>query len=202
MTGLVVLSVALALSLPIGADDTVNEPVTQTTFDKTWGDPPVQLYGVAPRKKVFFKVYGVGLYADRTAVDAKLVELGGGTSKDKLAQAIIASDGRRVIVLKFVRDLSKSRIQGAFREGIEKTIRLSDTRIADDAKVFLDAMRDIKKGDVAEMVLEGDGSTTLIGNSETLVSVNNRTLGDALLAIYIGSDPIAKDIKEKLLSLN
>ncbi len=201
MTGLAVFAIALALTVPLGDEDTVTEPTTKTTFSKTWGDPPVKLYGVAARKKLWFKVYGVGVYADKQAVDAKLAELGGGSSIDRLSEAVISCEGNRVIVLKFVRDVSKGRMQGAIREGVEKTIKLSDERIAADAKSFLDAMQDIKKGDVAEMILEADGTIKLTGNDEELLNINNRILGDALLAIYIGKKPISKDMKEKLLSL-
>lgn len=201
MTGLAVLAISLALIVPFGNEDTVTEPTTKTTFSKTWGDPPVKLYGVAPRKKIWFKVYGVGVYADKEAVEAKLAELGDGTSTDRLAEAVITCNGRRVIVLKFVRDLSKGRMQGAIREGLEKSFKLSDERIAADATSFLNAMQDIKKGDIAEMILDADGTIKLTGKGEELLNINNRILGDALLAIYIGEKPISKEMKQQLLSL-
>jgi len=204
MMRIVAVATALALALPaLAQDDMVTEPVTKTKFSRTWGEnPPLKLYGVSDRKRIFFKVYGIGLYADEEAVNAKLEEMGGGDSKDKIAEAIIASNGCRVLVLKFVRDVSRSRIQGAFRDGIELSIRLTDERIAEDAKALLDAMRDIKKGEVAELVLDADGTVKLIGNGEELLSLNNRTLGDALVKIYIGKKPLHKNIKAKLLSMS
>ena len=203
MSKFAVLAVAVALIVPLHDDDTVVEPVTKTTFTKTWGEDPVlKLYGVADRKRVFFKVYGVGLYAEEEAVNAKLEEMGGGDSKDKLAEAIVACDGRKVIVLKFVRDIERSRIQGAFRDGIELSMRVTDERIAEDAEALLGAMRDIKNGEYAELVLDGDGTVKLLGNGEELLVLNNRMLGDALLKIYIGEKPLHKNIKAKLLSLS
>ena len=196
------LAIAIALLAPLPEEDTVLEPVTQTTFTKTWGEDPVlKLYGVSDRKRVFFKVYGIGLYAEEAAVNAKLKEMGGGDSKDKLAEAIINCDGRRVIVLKFVRDVEKSRIQGAFRDGIELSMRVTDERIAEDAEALLGAMRDIKNGEYAELVMDGDGTVKLLGNGEELLVLNNRILGDALIKIYIGQNPLHKNIKAKLLSL-
>lgn len=191
----VLLCAALALASP--AADTVTEESTGTVFTKTLGtDPQLSLLGVAPRTKWFFKVYGVGLYADPVAIKAAL---GGGEANEiRMAAAVLASSGHRAIVLKFVRDLEKAKIVEAFKEGIEKTMKLDDPRIAADAKALLGAFTDVKNGEEATLYFEGS-VVSLIGRGTTLATVDNRSLARALLAIYIGSDPIDPEIKKNLL---
>lgn len=187
----------LTLLMPVIDDNVVVEEATKTTFTRTMGqDPEMTLLGVAPRTKWFFKVYGVGLYAD--VAPLKILLGDGEVTEPRLSAAVTASPGHRALVLKFVRDIEKQKISDAFKEGIAKTVRLDDKRIASDAEKLLNAFRDIKNGDVA--ILHFNGShITLIGNDEELVSMDNRVLTRALLAIYIGLDPIDKEIKRKLL---
>ena len=58
-----------------------------------------------------------------------------------------------------------------------------------------------KKGDDATILFSGDGTVTMMGNGEEIVSVKNELLGKALLAIYLGEKPIDKNIKKNLVLL-
>lgn len=193
-----VLCLLFCATLFLNAQDTVTEPETNTSFAATFGDSPsLNLMGVAPRTKWMFKVYGVGLYADPTAVNAVL---GNREATDVLLGAAIrAMSGDRALVLKFVRDIGKDQMAGAFTEAIELTMPVDDERIAVDAKQLLDAFVDIKNGDEAVMYFSGD-TITLSGNGKELVSLKNRLLGRALLSAYVGSSPIDENIKKKLLA--
>lgn len=191
------LALILLAASAVMADDTVTEKETNTTFDKKMGDDVVlSLMGVAPRTKWFFKVYGVGLYADPVMIGAALGD--GPVNEVRLAAAVMASSGTRALVLKFVRDLDKGKMVGAFKEGIEKTVKLSNPKIKDDAAKFLAAFTPVKNGDVATLLFKGD-EASLLANGKSVVTVKNRTLVRALLAIYIGSNPIDAGIKSKLL---
>lgn len=195
MFSAVMLVAALAVIMP--AEDTVKEESTGTVFTKTLGtDPQLSLLGVAPRTKWFFKVYGVGLYADPVAIKAALGD--GEANEVRLAAAVLASSGHRAIVLKFVRDLEKAKLFEAFKEGIEKTMPMDDPRIAADAKTILGAFTDVKNGEEATLYFNGS-QISLVGRGTTLATVDNRSLARALLAIYVGSDPIDPEIKKNLL---
>lgn len=181
-----------------GAQDEVTEPETNTTFSKIMGEEPeLSLFGVAPRTKWFFKVYGVGLYADANAVKAVMGDRE--ANEIVLGAAVRAMSGHRALVLKFVRDIDKGKMVGAFTEAIEKTMPISDERIAEDAQTLLDAFIDVKEGDEAVMYFAGD-SIRLLGNGDELALLENRYLARALLSAYIGSDPIDTNIKQKLLA--
>ena len=194
---------ALMPVLPALEEDVVVEKSTKTSFKKSIGDnPKLNLMGVAPRIKNVLgvygaKVYGVGLYADPEAIETALG--GGNPSKIRLAAAIIATSGRRALVLKFVRDLKKDVMENAFKEAIERTIPINDPKIADDAKRFLAAFVDITKGDEAMMYFQGN-KITLYGNGLAAVTVENRSLARALLASYVGINPIDDKIKNALLA--
>lgn len=193
---LVLVLILLAVSITL-ADDTIVEKETNTTFEKKIGaDPQLSLMGVAPRTKWFFKVYGVGLYADPVMINAALGD--GPSNEVRLAAAVIASSGSRAIVLKFVRDLDKGKMVEAFKEGIERTIKINDPKIKDDAAKFLAAFTPVKNGDVATLMFQGN-KASLLANGTNIVTIENRTLVRALLAIYIGSNPIDAGIKSNLL---
>jgi hypothetical protein len=191
------LAILLLVAITAMADDTVTEKETNTKFEKKIGESKeLSLMGVAPRTKWFFKVYGVGLYADPVMINAVLGD--GPTNEVRLAAAVMATSGKRALVLKFVRDLDQGKMVGAFKEGIERTIKLDNPKIKDDAAKLLAAFTPVKNGDVATLMFEGN-KVSLLANGKSKVTVDNRTLSRALLAIYIGSNPIDAGIKSKLL---
>lgn len=195
---LLALCILFCMAASVPAQETVTEPATETEFATTMGsEPELALLGVAPRTKWMFKVYGVGLYADPAAIKAVLGDRE--LSPVMLGAAVRAMSGHRALVLKFVRDIDKGKMVGAFTEAIEKTIPIDDPRIAEDAEKLLDAFVDVKQGDVATMYFAGD-EIRLFGNDEEVMRLENRTLARALLAAFIGSNPIDEGIKEKLLS--
>ena len=194
---LALAAAAASLFLPANIQDQVVEPGTKTRFYKTLGG--MDLLGVAARSRFWVKVYGIALYAETNAVKEQLGE--NSVNTNSLANAVVHADGRRALVMHFVRNVSRDSIQGAFREGIERTIKVSDEKIADDAKTFLDAMTDIKKGDWVELYFENDGAVKLRGNGEEIVSVTNARLQQAILDIYLGLRPIDGNIKKNLLQL-
>lgn len=195
---LIAIFLLLCCSVVVYSQDSVTEKETNTTFSATYGEnPTLHLMGVAPRTKWMFKVYGVGLYADPEAIDALLGDKK--ANKIMLGAVVRAMSGHRALVLKFVRDIDKGKMSGAFTEAIEKTMPIDDPSIADDASKLLDAFVDVKNGDEAVMYFAGD-TIRLLGNGDELLTLENRDLARALLAAYIGSNPIDDNIKEKLLS--
>lgn len=181
-------------------DDVVIEEATKVEFARTIGDDPaLDILGVACRKRYFVKVYAIGLYAEKGPV---MEALSGNTVGDEAqAKAVIESTGHRALVLKFVRNVGAKSIRGAFEGGIEKTMKIDDPSIAEDAKALLDSFADVKKGDVAELHFNGAGTIILSGNGEEILKVENLVLEKVLLAIYIGENPIDKKIKANLLEL-
>jgi hypothetical protein len=195
---LVTIGLSLLSPIPIQDDDIVIEEATKTEFTRTLGEnPTIELLGLAHRSRYFVKVYGIALYAEREPLMQALGE--GEADEDAKAEAVLASTGRRALVMKFVRDVGADKIRDAFRDGIELTIKIDDPLIAEDAVAFLEKVSDVKKGDTAEILIEGDGTTTLLGNGEELIKVCNPHLAKAILATHLGQNPVDKNIKKNLL---
>ncbi len=202
MKTLALLAALAAFGLPLQDVDEATEPATGVAFATSVGESQeMRLLGVAARTRWMFKIYAIGLYAE---VDPLRELLGEGPVNDqRLSAAVIASRGQRALVLKFVRNLTAEQFQGAFSEGIERTIAINDERIAADAATFLDAITDIANGDVAVLWFGGEGEITLNVNDEeeARMQVTNRTLARAILSIYLGLDPVDERLKRNLMSM-
>ncbi len=98
------------------AQEMVTEPSTEKKFPAVQSfsaggkDYTVQLTGVAVRKKVIFKVYGMAHYMENPA---------GGTRAGMIKEVL--SDGKaKQITMIFVRDVDVESIQKAYRDGFKE----------------------------------------------------------------------------------
>ena len=114
---------AVYLPAAAGAQDTVEETATgkffpvAVSFEYDGGEFNLSLTGVAARKKMVFKVYGVAHYMD--AKDAATFD-----DKDAAFAAVLDDKYAKQLVLDFARGVDAEKIQKAFREGFKKQDRL------------------------------------------------------------------------------
>jgi hypothetical protein len=150
----------------------------------------LQLNGLAVRMRFIFQVYVAGLYLP---------------AKATLAKAAIESEGPKRIILVMLRDASAEQ----FVESIEAGMRAnnSEAQIAevkaqmDQLMAMIRAVGQSKKG--ARIVLDyapSEGGTTLFVDG---VAQGKPMAGEAfyqvLLRIWLGDDPVQRDLKEALL---
>ncbi len=188
---LLALSLLTLLSLPCRAAwaaDAVADDIIDSSLPAHWqaADKTLALNGSALRKVMFLKIYRAGLYLPAVEHDAA---------------AILTADAPRVMVMRFLRDVSQSDICKAWREGLVANTPDASIALADQFGVLCSHMRDMPEG--SEMVLSyapGQGVSVVLDGRAAAV-IPGKPFADALLACWIGPKPgPGKDFKKALLS--
>lgn len=173
---------ALVLALVLNAQAKMVEGVDVPEQTKL-GEQTLVLNGAGVRKKFFVRVYVGALYAAAKSADAS-----------KLLNA------PAVVELSFLRDLDKSKLVGAWTEGVEKNC----TADCDQAKIKLkelnDLMVDVKNKDKLRLEFAPTGVTvTFSGHTSKTGRVEGEAFRKAMLNVFIGPHPPTEDLKKALL---
>ncbi len=179
---------ALSILVPTLAQD-VAEPKSGTKFTAKDGD--TSLLGVGLRTKTFakVKVYAIGLYVADSAIAGPLK---GKAGSNELYQQLIAGDFKKRVVMKFVRNVSASQIQDAFRESLKGSGPKTDEWLA--------YFTDIRSGQ--ECVIgwtPGVGLETKVAGTEK-AAISDKALASAIFAVWLGDKPIQDDLKKDLVA--
>jgi hypothetical protein len=107
------LLVFLVVSSSIAQE--VAEPRSGTKFSTTNGD--TSCLGVGLRTKTFakVKVYAIGLYVADFAISGPLK---GKAGTPELYRELVNGDFKKIVIMKFLRDVSTSQIRDAFNESL------------------------------------------------------------------------------------
>ena len=132
------------------------------------------LNGVALRKKAVFKVYVAGLYL---------------TAKSSDADAVLAADAPRRMVMQFLRDVGKDKMCEAWDEALANNTPNASAQLKAEFATLCGYMEDIKK--------EQQFVFTYVPGTGTEVSVAGKVKGtiagkdfaDALFKAWIGPKP-------------
>ena len=145
----------------------------------------LKLNGLGLRKKAMFKVYVGGLYLEALSKDPG---------------AILATDQAKAIRMHFLRDLEKSQLVGAFKEGFEENAKdKTGQKAAFDKMLAL--LPDVKQGDTLTFAyLPVKGTTLQIGNKELGV-FPGKGFADAAFSIYLGPKPPSEELKKGMLGI-
>lgn len=187
------LSLVLLAGAPRAGAQEITEPKSGVKFAAKQGD--MSLLGVGLRTKTFLKVkvYAVGLYVADSALSGPLAAHKGKTSAPAFYKDLVSGDFEKQIVMKFVRDVTASQIQEAFRETLGG---------ADAAKLnqFLAFFGDTKEGQEYVLTLKPGGTleTKVAGADKTPIA--DAKFAAAVFGIWLGDKPIQDDIKAGLAS--
>ena len=153
------------------------------------GNSDVVLNGAGLRKKVFFKVYAMGLYLAEKQGDAA---------------AVLAAKGGKRIAITLLRDLTAKQFVDALNEGIvENHSEAEMAGLKDRIAQFSETMMGIGEAKTGAVVL-----IDWLPESGTRLTVNGQVTGheiagedffNALLRIWIGDKPVQDDLKQALL---
>ena len=181
------------LALPgevIVEKDSGEEFHASITMNDPQGAEPVQLRatGTGLRKKAWFKVYAACFYVRK---DAEI-------AADPYAD-FIDGDFEKVIVMRFLRDVGADKIEGAFREGIRKTLPEGHDE-AVDAFVGL-FTSPVQKGQELILRYAPGGGLSAEQGGKPLGGVEDPDVIAAVWATWFGDDPISKDLKQGLAGL-
>jgi|GEM_PF-600884 len=194
---LMVVSCALTVS-PVGAADIVEED-TGTGFPQSIaleaGGKTFDLVatGVGLREATFLKV---NVYAAASYV---AVGFDGGKHP---AEALVAADMPKRIVMKFVRDVGADDVSKAYREGLEKNAKNEMKAFAEDLDAFLGFFsKDVKVGDTMTITYVPGIGLSATHNDRSLEAIADPGLARAVWAIWFGKKPVSKNLRRDMLSL-
>jgi Chalcone isomerase-like len=149
------------------------------------GETTLKLNGLGLRKKAMFKVYVAGLYLE---------------SPSKDSEAILAADRAKAIRMHFMRDLTKTQLVDAFREGFEANAKDKTGQRAEFDKM-LALIPDVKEGETLTFAyLPGRNTTLQIGSKET-GGFAGKGFADAVFSIWLGPKPPSEDLKKGVLGM-
>lgn len=188
MKHVLVFLFALSLAVPALAQDIV-EPKSGTKFAPK--DADTSLLGVGLRTKTFakVKVYAIGLYVADSAIAGPLK---GKAGSPELYRQLVTGDFRKKVVMKFLRNVSASQIQDAFRESLKGSGSKTNEWIA--------YFTEIHSGQ--ECVIgwtPGVGLETRVAGADK-AAINDTALASAIFAIWLGDKPIQDDLKRDLVT--
>ncbi len=192
-----VLTLALVAALPTLAWG-ITEEKSGTSYPDTItveiGGQPVEMIatGVALREKTFMKVdvYTIVSYV------AKDTDLG-----DDPALGLMLADVPKRLQMDLRRGFSRSKLIGAFREGVEKNYGDRIDEIAESMATF-DAYWTRDAQDKDQIIFDWDPAsglhTTL--NGKEIGVINDKVFAQALWSVWFGHKPASKDMRKKLVA--
>lgn len=177
------LALAVVLARPAAAVDVQGVKVPDSI---TLDGKELVHNGSGVRKKFIVKVYVGSLFLPQRSKDA---------------DSIIAADEVRSVRLVFMRDVSKSQVMDAFREGF----RNNSPADADKLAPRLEELAKAIPGTLKEKALltfdyvPAKGTTVTVEGGPPPVTVEGKDFNDALLRNWIGAKPADADVRKRML---
>lgn len=185
---------ALCLAPSLASADAIIEQSSGTEFPAmitlSDGDKEMDLRaaGTGLRKKAWFKVYAACFYVEGS------IDLG-----DEPYERAIRGDFPKRMVMHFLRDVGADKIQGAFRDGIRKTLPEGhDEAMETFCGLFGE---EVKNGEQIVLDYLPKDGLSVAQAGQNLGNVTDPELIAALWATWFGEDPISKDLKKQLVGL-
>jgi hypothetical protein len=145
----------------------------------------LKLNGIGLRTYSVFRIhiYVAGLYLE-------------GPSQD--AEAILNSDGTKLLQIHFVHDVGVRSAQAAWEEGFERNCVAPCHLPPQEVARFLSAIPEFHRGDDSTLLFSGH-SVAITVNGRAMGTVTDATFARAILATFIGVAPPTEPLKRGLL---
>jgi len=167
----------------------IAEPRTGTKFAAKEGDSSLLGIGLRTKTMLKVKVYAIGLYAADSAISGPLK---GKAGSPELYKQLVNGDFKKMVVMKFVRDVSTSQIRDAFRENL--------TNAGPKTDIWLAYFNDIRSGqEIVISWVPGTGLETKVAGAEK-PPLNDQDFAAAVFSIWLGEKPVQEDIKKDLVA--
>ena len=148
------------------------------------GDLTLELNGAGLRKILFFKVYVAGLYLEQRTSDGS---------------SVIRQDKVRQVTMHMLREVSGQNIVKAIRRGFERNSAQEMPLLEERLKRLGRLFPSTKRNDVVSLRYAPGVGTTVILNGERVGVIKGKDFADALLAVWLGRDPVQKNLKTAML---
>lgn len=160
------------------------------SFDETIkaGNETLVLNGTGVREKHRIDLYVAGLYVPSVTTDAAAI-----VNADKTTAMKI------VIVSKMI---TKSKMDKSIREGFQKSTQGNTGVFQDKIDKFVNALsEDIGKGAIYMVVFDQEKETlNVFKDNQLKTEIKGLDFKKAVFGIWLGDDPVDKDLKNKLLN--
>lgn len=150
--------------------------------------------GIRVKKMIFtFKAYTVVLYVSDEAIAGPLAQYKGQTTSPAFYQALQTGDFKKELVLRFMRDLSESRIQEAMRESLAG----ADPKLLDQFVSYFPAL---KEGQECTLRWAPGGTIETVMAGQAKPPIADRAFAERLFGLFVGPTPLQKDIKAGMVA--
>jgi hypothetical protein len=150
--------------------------------------------GLRVKKIIFtFKAYAVGFYVSDAAISGQLAAFKGKTTSPEFYKELQTGDFEKELVLKFMRNLSESRIQGAMRESLEG----AEPKLLDQ---FVSYFPQLKEGQEAVLRWTPGGTLETVMAGQEKPPIASRAFAERLFGLYVGPTPMQEDIKAGMVA--
>jgi len=178
----------LSLVGPAFAQD-ITEPKSGTKFAVKDGDTSLLGAGLRVKTMLKVKVYAIGLYVSDSAISGPLK---GKAGTPALYTELVNGDFKKKVVMKFLRNVSASQVQEAFRDALKGVGGKTDEWIA--------YFGDIRSGQECVIAwTPGVGLETKVAGVDK-PAINDKAFAAAVFGIWLGDKPIQDDIKKDLVA--
>ncbi|HPF14363.1 MAG TPA: chalcone isomerase family protein [Planctomycetota bacterium] len=130
-----------------------------------------------------FDLYRGALYAERPSKDAN---------------ALMTVDQTLMVYLYFVRSLSSSQLQDAFRASAHYQVG-KESPLESQLQTLLGWMRDVKKGDALAFVASPQGALKGFYNGQPLGTIESPDFTKLFVKLYLGNKPPTEALKKGML---
>jgi hypothetical protein len=179
---------AAALIAALGAAPAYGKECKGITFpEKTEaGGTALTLNGVGVRQATAFKVnvYVAGLYVVQTSTDAN---------------AILASNTSKKLVLQFVRDVGAADLSKGWQEGFDHNAKSQLPALKERIEKLKTWMADMKTGQRLTFVAKPNAGVEVIVNETVKGTIEGDDFAKAFLSIWLGAAPPNTGLKAGLL---
>jgi hypothetical protein len=179
---------ALALA---GAADAQNwtEPKSGIAFAVKKDDMTLLGGGLRVKKMLFtFKAYAIGFYVSDAAISGPLAAYKGKTTSPEFYKTLQTGDFKKEVVLKFMRNLSQSRIQ----EGMRESLAGAEPKILDQ---FVSYFPELREGQECVLRWAPGGTIETVMAGQAKPPIADKAFAEKLFGLYVGPTPIQDDIK-------
>jgi hypothetical protein len=148
---------------------------------------PLRLNGMGMRDYSLFHVhiYAAGLYLEQPSSDW---------------QAILHSEGAKLLVIRFVHDVTATQARDAWAKGFKTNCQEPCRLRGEDVTNFLAQVPDFRRGDESTMLFARHTAQIAV-NGRVMGTVTDGDLARTILATFIGADPPTQMLKRGLLGL-
>jgi hypothetical protein len=165
------------------------EPKSGVAFAVKKDDLTLLGGGLRVKKILFtFKAYAIALYVSDAAIAGPLAAYKGKTTSPEFYKALQTGDFKREVVLKFLRDLSQSRIQ----EGMRESLAGAEPKVLDQ---FISYLPEVKEGQECVLRWLPGGTLEALMAGQAKPPIVDKAFAERLMGLYVGPTPIQADIK-------